>query len=135
MAAGTDPEMVDLAEIRRVVESHAAIPGVTYTTLKIADVLAILTEAERSRDAVASEGDNGDGSGTWAGLRPGVRVRLAKAVEHLMRTGSLNRADIVRIGEVTYAQASHDLSQIKARCPDLMRYDVSSKRYVPLSTR
>jgi hypothetical protein len=66
----------------------------------------------------------------WAGLRPAVRLRLSEAVERLRETGTLNRADIQRIGEVSMPQASSDIAEIKKRFPDLMRYDRSAKCYV-----
>lgn len=66
----------------------------------------------------------------WEGLRPAVRVRLSQAVDHLLKTGSLNRADIERIGEVSTPQASADINEIQNRLPHLMRYDPSAKRYV-----
>lgn len=65
----------------------------------------------------------------WHGLRIQVRQRLAKAVEHLCVTGSLRRADIMRIGEVSVPQASADINEIKRRMPRLMEYDTSEKCY------
>jgi hypothetical protein len=79
-------------------------------------------EAQGARDC--------DREGAWLGLRPAVRQRLSDAVNHLLRTGSLNREDIMRAGEVTAAQASADISQIMTRMPKLMIYDVSRKCYV-----
>jgi len=122
-------KMVNLAELRGIVESLRT-QGLTYTTLKIEDVLAVIAEAERARATQIAASQIGKDAGLWEGLRPAVRARLAMAVEHVMHTGSLNRADIMRIGEVTAAQASHDLTQIIRRCPDLLRYDTSLKRYV-----
>ena len=65
----------------------------------------------------------------WHGLRIQVRQRLAAAVAHLRETGSLRRADIMRIGEVSVPQASADINLIKARMPNLMEYDLSEKCY------
>jgi len=64
-----------------------------------------------------------------AGLRLQVRHRLHAAIRHLKATGSLNRADIQRLGEVSVPQASADLNLIKARFPGLMTYDASAKCY------
>ena len=66
----------------------------------------------------------------WNGLRPAARFRLQSAVEHLVKNGSLNRAYIEKIGEVTTAQASYDIREILKRLPNLMRYDRSRKCYV-----
>lgn len=121
-----------IAELRRIVENHRK-HGLTYTTLKIADVLEVLDAAERAERLIQAARPEDDEA--WRGLRPAVRARLAAAVDHLTLTGSLNRADIMRIGEVTAAQASHDLREIKARCPGLLRYDVSAKRYLIQSER
>lgn len=67
-----------------------------------------------------------------AGLRLQVRHRLHAAIRHLQSTGSLNRADIVRIGEVSIPQASSDINEIKKRFPGLMAYDPSRKCYRPI---
>lgn len=64
-----------------------------------------------------------------AGLRIQVRQRLQSAIRHLKSTGTLNRADIQRIGEITAPQASADINLIKQRFPDLMAYDASAKCY------
>jgi len=119
--------MVNLAELRRIVENHQA-HGLTYTTLKIDDVLAVLDRADRAARLTQEARPEDDEA--WNGLRPAVRARLAAAVDHLIMTGELNRADIMRIGEVSSAQASHDLREIEARCPGMMRYDRSVKRYI-----
>lgn len=66
----------------------------------------------------------------WDGLRPAVRTRLSQAVDHLLETGKLNRADIERVGEVSTPQASLDMAEIISRLPNLMRYDPSAKCYV-----
>lgn len=65
----------------------------------------------------------------WHGLRIQVRQRLAKAVEHLHKTGSLRRSDIQRFGEVSIPQATADINEIKKRMPGLMEYDHSVKSY------
>lgn len=64
------------------------------------------------------------------GLRLSARRRLADVVNHTIETGRLNRSDIVRIGEVSYPQASADLGAIQDRFPGLITYDKSSKAYV-----
>lgn len=66
----------------------------------------------------------------WAGLRPAVRRRLAEAVALIRRTGTLQRADIMAIGEVSEAQATADIKQIMARLPDLMSLNRVRKCYV-----
>lgn len=65
----------------------------------------------------------------WAGLRLAVRMRLAGAVAHLLLTNSLNRADLMRIGEVSAAQAAIDLRTMQERVPWLMAYDKSGRTY------
>ncbi|CCJ07035.1 hypothetical protein [Methylocystis sp. SC2] len=64
------------------------------------------------------------------GLRLSVRERLARAINHAQITGTINRADIRRLGEVSVTQASIDLREIKARFPKLLVYDVSAKTYL-----
>lgn len=64
------------------------------------------------------------------GLRIQVRRRLEKAINHLFSHGSLSRADIERIGEVSTQQASADIARLMERFPGLMRYDASAKTYV-----
>lgn len=65
----------------------------------------------------------------WQGLRIQVRQRLAKAVDHLLKTGTLRRADLQRFGEISIPQASADMNEIKRRMPGLMEYDHSIKSY------
>jgi hypothetical protein len=65
----------------------------------------------------------------WAGLKLPARTRLAGACRHLIDTGSLQRADIMRLGEVSQPQASLDIRAILERAPDLMTYDKAAKRY------
>ena len=64
-----------------------------------------------------------------SGLRLSVRERIARAVNHAQETGTLNRADICRIGEVSTPQASLDIREIMARFPTLLTYDASAKTY------
>ena len=65
----------------------------------------------------------------WAGLRLAARNRLASACRHLIDTGQLNRADIMRLGEVSQPQASLDISAILTRAPELMEYDTAGRCY------
>lgn len=65
-----------------------------------------------------------------AGLRIQVRHRIESAINHLISTGSINRADLERIGEVSTPQASADIQLILTRFPGLMAYDRSAKCYV-----
>lgn len=74
-------------------------------------------------ESISSDGHS------WSGLRKPQRHRLAHAVRHLINTGSLNRADIMRDGEVSQPQASLDLRTIRERQPGLMIYDASAKHY------
>jgi hypothetical protein len=67
-------------------------------------------------------------STTWRGLRLAQRTRIAAAMKHLLSTGTLNRADIQRIGEVSVPQASIDISVIQKRTSALA-YDRHSKTY------
>jgi hypothetical protein len=67
-------------------------------------------------------------SDTWRGLRLAVRTRLAAAMRHLLNHGTLNRADIQRIGEVSTPQASADIRLIEERTKALT-YDVRAKCY------
>ncbi len=69
-------------------------------------------------------------SPVWHGLRLHVAQRLAGAVAHFLATGSLCRADVMRIGRVTANQVTADLKQIEARIPGLMVYDTRRRRYV-----
>jgi len=64
----------------------------------------------------------------WKGLRLAVRTRLAAAFEHLLITGSLNRADLERIGEISTPSASADLRTMQERT-DALTYDASAKCY------
>lgn len=65
----------------------------------------------------------------WACLKLPVRARLAAACHHLLTEGSLNRADVMRLGEVSEAQAAIDLRTIRDRAPGFMYYDASAKCY------
>jgi hypothetical protein len=65
----------------------------------------------------------------WAGLRLPARTRLAAVCDHLIKTGTLQRADIVTIGEVSVPQASLDIRAILERAPELMTYDASGRCY------
>lgn len=69
------------------------------------------------------------------GLRLSVRERLARAINHAQKTGTLNRADICRIGEVSVPQASADIREIMARFPRLLAYDKSAKVYLARRAR
>jgi hypothetical protein len=64
----------------------------------------------------------------WRGLKLAQRTRIAAAMKHLLSTGTLNRADIQRIGEVSVPQASIDISVIQKRTSALA-YDRHSKTY------
>jgi hypothetical protein len=66
----------------------------------------------------------------WEGLRLAARMRLAAACKHLIETGQLQRADVMRIGEVSQPQASLDLRQIMERAPDFMEHNKSKRCYV-----
>jgi hypothetical protein len=63
------------------------------------------------------------------GLRLSVRERLARAINHVQTTGTLNRSDICDIGEVSVPQASTDIREIMLRFPRLLKYDASAKTY------
>jgi hypothetical protein len=65
----------------------------------------------------------------WAGLKLPARTRLANACRHLIDNGTLQRADIMRLGEVSQPQASLDIRAILERAPDLMTYDKAAKCY------
>ncbi|MCW1839425.1 helix-turn-helix domain-containing protein [Prosthecomicrobium hirschii] len=66
----------------------------------------------------------------WQGLKLPIRRRFAEAVAHFHATGRLNRSDIMRLGDVSIAQASIDLKEISARLPGLMVLDPRAKGYV-----
>lgn len=66
----------------------------------------------------------------WDGLRLPARTRIASACRHLMENGELQRADVMRIGEVSQPQASGDIRQILDRVPEFMEYDKSRRCYV-----
>lgn len=70
-----------------------------------------------------------DDAREWKGLRLPARLRLARAVRCLIRTGQLNRRDLVQIGEISEAQAAMDLREIRARAPWAMEYDLVAKCY------
>lgn len=65
----------------------------------------------------------------WAGLKLPARTRLAAACGHLIGTGTLQRADIMRLGEVSQPQASLDIREILERAPELMTYDKVARCY------
>ena len=64
----------------------------------------------------------------WGDLRLAARERLARAFGILQRAGKLNRSDIIRIGEVTFATAASDLRIMQKRTGALV-YDRSAKCY------
>jgi len=64
----------------------------------------------------------------WRGLRLPVRIRLAGAFDHLLKNGTLNRADIIRIGEVSLPTAAGDIRIMQERTGALV-YDVRAKCY------
>lgn len=68
-------------------------------------------------------------SPTWSGLKLSARWRITEAMKHVLAHGSLQRSDIMRIGEVSHQQASNDIREIIART-DALIYDVRGKRYV-----
>ncbi len=68
-------------------------------------------------------------SPTWRGLSFSARWRCTEAMKHLLAHGSLRRADIQRIGDVSLPTASNDLGQIVKRT-NAMDYDVRDKCYV-----
>lgn len=70
-----------------------------------------------------------DDAREWKGLRLAARIRIAKACRHLLETGELNRRDLVRIGEISEAQAILDLREIRGRAPWLMEYDLVARCY------
>ena len=65
----------------------------------------------------------------WEGLRLSIRSRYAAACCHLLDHGTIQRADVMRIGEVSRPQASLDLRGIQERCPGLMVYDKTARCY------
>lgn len=65
----------------------------------------------------------------WADLRLPARQRLAASCKHLIDNGTLQRADIMRIGEVSQPQASLDIKAIIAAAPELMEYDKQARCY------
>lgn len=66
----------------------------------------------------------------FADLRPHVQDRLIKVLWHVVGTGRLNRADVMRIGRVSEPQASTDIGMIMARLPGFISYDRKLKTYV-----
>ena len=68
-------------------------------------------------------------SSIWNGLKLSARFRVTEAMKHILAHGSLNRADIQRIGEVSNQQASNDIREIIKRTSAL-DYDVRDKCYV-----
>lgn len=70
-----------------------------------------------------------DDAPEWKGLKLPARIRLAKACQHLRKTGELNRSDIIRIGEVSRPQAALDLREIRRRAPWAIQYDFIAKCY------
>jgi len=65
----------------------------------------------------------------WAGLKLPVRTRLAAACRHVIDAGQLQRADIMRLGEVSQPQASLDIRLILERAPAFLTYDKAAKCY------
>jgi hypothetical protein len=65
----------------------------------------------------------------WAGLKLPARNRMAAACRHLLDTGTLQRSDIMRLGEVSKPQASLDIRLIIERAPELMTYDKVARCY------
>lgn len=65
----------------------------------------------------------------WKSYRLPARQRMALACKHLFDNGTLRRADIQRLGEVSQPQASLDIKAIMLNAPDLMEYDRVSKCY------
>lgn len=86
---------------------------------------ALEGEVERLRNALALQRDD-----RLSGLRKGQRDRIAASIAHLRETGHINRADIMRIGEVSMPQASVDLGIIMEQMPGLIQYDRKRKCYV-----
>lgn len=65
----------------------------------------------------------------WEGLRLPARTRLAAATRLLIERGTLQRADVMALGEVSEPQASLDIRQILNRVPELMEYDTVNRCY------
>ena len=82
------------------------------------------------RENTMTDDPTSSASAAWAGLRPAVRARLAAAVAHAFEHGSIRRADICRIGEVTVTQASADFAEIGRRLPGLLVRDTRARAYV-----
>lgn len=66
----------------------------------------------------------------WEGKRKPARVRMAQICNHILETGELQRADVMRICEVSMPQASIDIRDVMKAAPDLMHYDKSRRCYV-----
>ena len=65
----------------------------------------------------------------WEGLKLAVRARYAVVCKHLLRHGTIQRADVMRLGEVSMPQSSLDLRGIQERVPGLMTYDKTARCY------
>jgi hypothetical protein len=72
---------------------------------------------------------------TWDGLKLSQRQRCSRAVMHVRMYDQLSRKDIMSMGQVSAAQASNDIKEIQQRCPGLMHYDTTRKRYVLTSRK
>lgn len=65
----------------------------------------------------------------WSGMRKAQRDRMAAACRHLAETKTIQRADIMRLGEVNIATASTDLKAMQKRVPELLTYDAAARCY------
>lgn len=65
----------------------------------------------------------------WEGLRLAARTRLAAATRLLMEKGTLQRADVMALGEISQPQASLDIREMLNRVPELMEYDKVGRCY------
>ncbi len=65
----------------------------------------------------------------WQKFRLPARRRLSAACKHLLDNGTLQRADIMELGEVSQPQASLDIKAILDRAPGLMEYDKVGRCY------
>lgn len=62
--------------------------------------------------------------------RLALRRRLADYAAHVREHGTINRSDMMRLGEISVAQASADLHALIEDYPDLnLIYDKSAKTY------
>lgn len=63
--------------------------------------------------------------------RLALRRRLEDYAAHIKREGSINRSDMMRIGEISIAQASADMAALVEDYPGFgLRYDASAKTYL-----